>query len=113
MATDGEKKTTNNNFGDRSLEGRCAIVTGSTSGIGEGIAEVLAKKGCSLVISGSRPAENAAPQLQRLQQQYGVKVRHHSLFIFDLCTQVVIFLSSYISHVVQDATRIHKHEGHL
>ena len=37
---------------NRPLEGRVAIVTGSTSGIGLGIAEVLAEQGASLVLNG-------------------------------------------------------------
>ncbi|WEX74093.1 3-hydroxybutyrate dehydrogenase [Sinorhizobium numidicum] len=39
-------------FGRRSLEGRSAIVTGSTSGIGLGIAEALAKAGAAVMLNG-------------------------------------------------------------
>ncbi len=39
-------------FSTRSLEGKRAIVTGSTSGIGLGIANALAKHGCKLLING-------------------------------------------------------------
>lgn len=35
-----------------SLEGKIAIVTGSTSGIGLGIARTLADNGCSVIITG-------------------------------------------------------------
>lgn len=58
----------------RFLEGKCAIVTGSTSGIGEGVAEALAKKGCSVVLSGSRPPQEAAALLERIEKTHGVKV---------------------------------------
>jgi len=37
---------------DRNLEGRTAIVTGSTSGIGLGVAEVLAAQGATVVLNG-------------------------------------------------------------
>ncbi len=35
-----------------SLQNKTAIITGSTSGIGQGIAEVLAKDGCNIVLNG-------------------------------------------------------------
>lgn len=35
-----------------SLEGKVAVVTGSTSGIGLGIARALAGKGCAQIITG-------------------------------------------------------------
>jgi NAD(P)-dependent dehydrogenase (short-subunit alcohol dehydrogenase family) len=42
------------------LTGRAAIVTGSTGGIGEGIARRLAAEGASVIISGRRSAEGQA-----------------------------------------------------
>ena len=38
--------------GRRPLEGRSAIVTGSTSGIGLGIAEALARAGAAVMLNG-------------------------------------------------------------
>ncbi len=55
---------------------RKALVTGSTSGIGLGIAEVLAGAGYDLVLNGfGEPADIAALE-QRLAQEYGVQVTH-------------------------------------
>ena len=55
---------------------RRGLVTGSTSGIGLGIAEELAAGGCDVALSGfGEPAAIEALQ-QRLQQTYGVRVVH-------------------------------------
>ena len=34
------------------FKGKAALVTGSTSGIGLGMAETLAKKGCNIMLNG-------------------------------------------------------------
>ncbi|AUX80575.1 3-hydroxybutyrate dehydrogenase 2 (plasmid) [Sinorhizobium fredii] len=45
-------------FGRRTLEGRSAIVTGSTSGIGLGIAQAMARAGAAVMLNGfGNPAE--------------------------------------------------------
>jgi len=55
--------------------GKTALVTGSTSGIGLGIAEQLAKDGARIVLNGmGDPAEIEATRA-RLAQTYGVEVR--------------------------------------
>jgi len=50
------------------LSGKCAIVTGSTSGIGLGIAKCLAQKGCSVLLSGSRGAKEAEEAIKEVTQ---------------------------------------------
>ena len=47
------------------LNGKVAVVTGSTSGIGLGIAEALAKEGVNLALNGSRATEQAEAFAQR------------------------------------------------
>jgi 3-hydroxybutyrate dehydrogenase len=56
------------------LKGKSAIVTGSTSGIGLGIAEAFAREGMNLVINGSRATPEAEEIRGRLASTYGVKV---------------------------------------
>ncbi|MHB8530832.1 MAG: 3-hydroxybutyrate dehydrogenase, partial [Caulobacteraceae bacterium] len=58
---------------DRALQGRSAVVTGSTSGIGAGLAEALAGQGADIVVNGlgDRTAIEAARS--RIECDHGVK----------------------------------------
>jgi 3-hydroxybutyrate dehydrogenase len=58
------------------LTGKRALVTGSTSGIGLGIAEALASEGCDIGLNGFGEADILVSLTQRLERQYGVRVRH-------------------------------------
>jgi 3-hydroxybutyrate dehydrogenase len=55
------------------LKGKTALVTGSTSGIGLGIAEALAKQGVNVVLNGFGDVDGARAGVQAL----GVKVGYH------------------------------------
>jgi 3-hydroxybutyrate dehydrogenase len=55
---------------------RTALVTGSTSGIGAGIAEALARSGCNVVLNGLGDADAIATLRSRLVAEHGVDVRH-------------------------------------
>lgn len=56
------------------LQGKTAIVTGSTSGIGKGIADALAKAGCNIMLNGFGDAGEIERQRVRLAEQNGVHV---------------------------------------
>ena len=56
------------------LQGKTALVTGSTSGIGLGIAEALAAQGANLVINGFGEAAAIEALQTQLKQQHGVEV---------------------------------------
>jgi len=56
------------------LKGRTAIVTGSTSGIGLGIARALAGAGANVVINGFGGKDEIESLRARLAEEYGVKV---------------------------------------
>lgn len=49
------------------VTGKAALITGSTSGIGQATAKLLASKGCSVIVTGSRSPENAKDVLQDIQ----------------------------------------------
>lgn len=65
---------THENEGFAMLKGLSAVVTGSTSGIGLGIANVLASKGANLVINGFGDAAAIEAERAGLEAKYGVRV---------------------------------------
>ena len=58
------------------LKQKSAIVTGSTSGIGLGIARGLAEQGADIMLNGFGDADEIEFTRAELQRQYGVKVRY-------------------------------------
>src|SRR5437763_17216975 len=60
--------------GTRSLDGKVAVVTGSTSGIGLGIARALAAQGASVVLNGFGGPEQIAGTQWQLAREFGVEV---------------------------------------
>lgn len=58
------------------LKGKTALVTGSTSGIGLGIAEALAEARCNIVINGFGDAAEIEALRDKLEKTHGVKVRY-------------------------------------
>src|ERR1700749_1772995 len=62
----------------RALEGRVSLVTGSTSGIGLGIARALAAAGSAVVLNGFGKPEDIAETQARIVSEFGVKIRYSS-----------------------------------
>ena len=59
-----------------SFEGKTAVITGSTSGIGLGIAHALGAAGANLVINSFTDADSDHEIAEGLAKQYGVTVRY-------------------------------------
>ncbi|PJC20365.1 MAG: 3-hydroxybutyrate dehydrogenase, partial [Comamonadaceae bacterium CG_4_9_14_0_8_um_filter_57_21] len=57
------------------LTGKTALITGSTSGIGLGIAEHFAQQGANIVLNGMGDAIEIEATRSRLEATYPVKVR--------------------------------------
>jgi len=62
----------------RSLAGKVLLVTGSTSGIGLGIARALAEAGSAVVLNGFGVAAEIARTRDQISADYGVKVSYSS-----------------------------------
>lgn len=61
-----------------SLKGKCAVITGSTSGIGMGMAKTLAAEGAHVMINGFGDAATIEAERAGMEKQYGVKVRYNA-----------------------------------
>ena len=65
------------------LHGKNAIVTGSTSGIGLGLAEALAQSGANVMINGLGDAKEIEADRARLEKDHGVKVLYSPADMMD------------------------------
>lgn len=59
----------------KQLEGKTAIITGASRGIGKGIAEVFAQNGCNIAFSYASSVEKANALEQELSSKYGIKAK--------------------------------------
>jgi 3-hydroxybutyrate dehydrogenase len=59
------------------LKDKCALITGSTAGLGFAIADRLAAEGCRVVLNGLAAAEEQERARDDLARKHGVDVRFH------------------------------------
>jgi 3-hydroxybutyrate dehydrogenase len=59
------------------LKGHVAIVTGSTSGIGQAMAKALAGQGCNVVINGLGDPAKIEEERAEISNAFGVEIKYH------------------------------------
>ncbi|XP_048745382.1 D-beta-hydroxybutyrate dehydrogenase-like [Ostrea edulis] len=91
------------------LARKAALITGSTSGIGQATAKLLASKGCSVIVTGSRSPENAQEPLQDIQSAAVGNVHYiqcdlrESNNVLNLCNQADQIFPEGIDILVNNA----------
>jgi 3-hydroxybutyrate dehydrogenase len=65
------------------LKDRCALITGSTQGLGYAMAERLAAEGCNIVLKGFGDAQEIERKRRQLEQDHGVRTLHHGADLAD------------------------------
>ncbi len=80
------------------LKGKSALVTGSTSGIGLGIARALAGQGANLTINGFGDAAEIAALVASLKAEFGVQVAY---------VPADVSKAAEVDNLVAEATEIH------
>jgi 3-hydroxybutyrate dehydrogenase len=75
----------------RALDGRVALVTGSTSGIGLGIAEALAASGAKIVLNGFGDAAAITQICENLSRRHNVPVHHDAADMSDPAAIAAMF----------------------
>ena len=83
------------------LRDSVAVITGSTSGIGLGIAKAFAAAGCRIVLNGIATPAEADALSQRLRQQYGVQIFFHPADLADpnQCAALIVDAETHFGSV--------------
>jgi len=58
------------------LLGKCALITGSTGGLGRIVAEHFASEGCNVVLNGVAPESDMTVVVADLEKTHGIKARY-------------------------------------
>ena len=73
------------------MEGQLALVTGSTSGIGLGIARALASEGADVVLNGFGDADEIERTRRELEKRHGIEALYESVDLTDVAAVEAMF----------------------
>lgn len=78
-----------------SIRGKWALITGATSGFGKATAELFAKEGCNLIITGRR-TEKLETASHLLKEKYGIQVLPYAFDVrkLNMCVELANDLAS-------------------
>jgi 3-hydroxybutyrate dehydrogenase len=65
------------------LKDKCALITGSTQGLGYAMAERLAAEGCNVVLNGFGHPDDIESRRRHLEDSHGVRALHHGADLAD------------------------------
>ena len=65
------------------MKGRCALITGSTQGLGLAMAERLAQEGCDVVLNGFGDAAGIEARRRQIEKSHGVRALYHGADLAD------------------------------
>ncbi len=72
------------------LKSRCALITGSTQGLGQAMAARLAAEGCNIVLNGFGEAGEIERKRRELETEHGVRALYHGADVADAAQVVAL-----------------------
>ena len=78
--------------------GKTALVTGSTSGIGLGIAKLLASEGANIALNGFGDPEQIEKERSQLESAHGITARYYNADLTDVA-QIESMMSSIVDDI--------------
>src|SRR3984885_7945449 len=64
------------NVAQNALQGKCALITGSTQGLGLAAAKRFAAAGCNVVINGFGDQRDIDAMRAQIEQEHGIRTMH-------------------------------------
>ncbi len=85
----------------RKFLGKTALVTGSTSGIGLGIAELLASEGANIVLNGFGDPAQIEKERSRIESEHGITAKYYNADLTDVAQ-----IESMMASIAEDVAPV-------